>query len=534
MIRKISRFNFYKNLEVNQIQFALIYSLLTLVLYHQPLFAFTFSKIEYPSFNGAMILLEITLAQFAAVFTLVILFSLLPKILKIFCIILLFTDALAFYFVFNYNVILDKTMIDNLFNTNLQEAGDLFSLKIIFYLILFGLIPSLFIAKVKIKKSSFVKKIIAVLMIFSLILALAFLNSKSWLWLDKNAKRIGGLTMPFSYIGNSIRYYKSNAQANQVQEKIPDAYFVDDKKNIVILVIGESARKANFSLYGYQRATNPLLAKDDVVTIQNAKSCTTYTTESIKCMLSYQGSKTSNSKSFEFLPHYLERSDINVLWRSNNWGAPQLKITHEEKNDDIRKECKDNCKNITNDEILLYNLDNILKKNLQKNNFIVLHQSGSHGPLYYEKYPQNFEIFKPVCKSVELQKCSKEELVNAYDNTIIYNDYFLHKLINILRQFKKKSITMIYISDHGESLGEYKFYLHGTPYKIAPDFQKEIPFIIWMSDEFKKQHNITSDNIKSMQQGEHSQDNIFPSIMGAFGLRSDFYDKELDIFSKKK
>jgi lipid A ethanolaminephosphotransferase len=217
------------------------------------------------------------------------------------------------------------------------------------------------------------------------------------------------------------------------------------------------------------------------------------------------------------------------LWRSNNWGAPKLDIKREQKANDIFKTCKEKCETLGHDEILLYGLESELKNHSRENMFVVLHQVGSHGPLYYEKYPQNFEIFKPTCKSVQLQNCTHEELINAYDNTIAYTDYFLHKLILLLSSLKKTSSVMIYISDHGESLGEYNFYLHGTPYSIAPDFQKQIPFLIWMSDEFKRRHHLTNKDLTQFAK-DYSQDNIFHSVMGAFGMRSGIYDKKLDVF----
>jgi lipid A ethanolaminephosphotransferase len=161
---------------------------------------------------------------------------------------------------------------------------------------------------------------------------------------------------------------------------------------------------------------------------------------------------------------------------------------------------------------------------------VVLHQSGSHGPAYHTKYPREFEYFKPVCKSVELSKCTHEELVNAYDNTILYEDYFLHRVIGVLEQLRDTAALLIYVSDHGESLGEYGMYLHGLPYLIAPDVQKDIPFVIWMSDEFIRRKAVEIDRLES--QRVHSQRDVFHSVMGAFSMHSDAYMGEYDIFSK--
>ena len=179
-------------------------------------------------------------------------------------------------------------------------------------------------------------------------------------------------------------------------------------------------------------------------------------------------------------------------------------------------------------EVLLYNLEQELRNSSQDKTFVVLHKHGSHGPSYYKNYPDKFTTFKPVCTTVDLQKCTNDELVSAYDNTIVYTDYFLDRVIKLLKTFQQPTV-MIYMSDHGESLGEYGLYLHGTPYSVAPDVQKKVPFIVWMSDEFKKEKGIDNNDIVN---GSHySDDNVFPSVMGAFGMMSDIYKKQFDIFN---
>ncbi len=530
---KILQYIKLQNLNCSSIAFALLYSAVALILYHKPLFSFALANVDYHSFNGLIILLELAIAQFVSVFLLVTILSFAPIIVKPLCIFLLIGNAVGYYFINNYNVILDRTMMGNVFNTDFGEASELYHPKLLLYILLLGILPSTIIARIKIYKATTLKRFATMIIAILFTFIFAYANSKSWLWFDKNAKSLGGLALPSSYIGNSLRYYSLIAKKNRKETKIPDAHFLNSNKTTVVLVIGESARKANFSLYGYQRNTNPYLAEDGVVAMRDTKSCTTYTTESIKCMLSHLGSHGSLSSSYELLPTYLQRQNVNVFWRSNNWGEPKINVAQYERVEDISRKCQgDDCKSLVSyDEILLYQLDTELKKHLHENNFVILHQAGSHGPLYYSKYPAQFAVFKPVCKSVELQKCSYDELVNAYDNTILYTDYFLHSTISLLRSLKDTSSVLIYISDHGESLGEYNFYLHGAPYTIAPNLQKEIPFIVWMSDRFKKEHNLTNADLAKRQ--HNSQDNIFYSVMGAFGARSEFYNQELDIFNKK-
>lgn len=519
-----------RRIECGVVPFALAYSAFTLLAFHAPLLHFAVKNVDPLSYSGLAILGGLVLAQLAVIFILVLLLSFIPPLLKPVAALLLVANSVALYFVAKYNVILDRTMMGNVFNTNYGEAAELWSPQLPVYLLFLGILPAVFLLRTRIRPAPALKRAGLALAALAAVAAFGYLNSKTWLWFDKNSKRVGGLTMPLSYVGNSIRHYRHQAFLNGVDEKIPDARFTDGGKTTVILVIGESARAANWSLYGYGRNTNPLLAADGAAAMPAARSYTTYTTESIRGMLAHLGRKTPARTLYESLPSYLQRHGVNVLWRSNNWGEPRLKIARYEKADDLRKACGQACAGGRYDDALLYGLREELAGRQSANNFIVLHQTGSHGPLYSTKYPARFEVFRPPCKSVDLQKCTPAELVNAYDNTILYTDYFLHEVISALRSLKGTSSVMIYMSDHGESLGEYNFYLHGAPYTLAPDVQKDIPFIVWMSDEFKRRHGLRTSDLPAAS--PHSQDNIFNSVMGAFGMQSDFYNKDLDIFSR--
>jgi lipid A ethanolaminephosphotransferase len=248
-------------------------------------------------------------------------------------------------------------------------------------------------------------------------------------------------------------------------------------------------------------------------------------------MLSHEGSSVSSRTSYEPLPNYLQRHSVDVLWRTNNWGEPPLKVHTYERLENIQRSCAPKeCSQIGFDEILLSGLKERIALSNSTNTFIVLHLTGSHGPAYYAKYPRDFERFNPVCKSVELQKCSNDALVNAYDNTILYTDHILARLISTLEDFSDTASTMIYISDHGESLGEYGLFLHGAPTSIAPDVQTNIPFLVWMSKKFQKENALTTEALSS--KSAYTQDYVFHSVMGAFGLRSNIYKSEFDIFNK--
>jgi lipid A ethanolaminephosphotransferase len=514
--------------------FALIFATLNVILYHKPLADFIFANLNIATTDGILIFIEVFLVELLLSYVLIIVLSFIPYITKPLVILVFLGNSIAVYFVSSYNVILDKIMMGNVINTNFEEATDLYNYKVILYFIFLGIIPSLLIYKIKInKKTSIIKRIAFIILPIILVASFLYANSKTWLWLDKNLKILGALSMPFSYSINSLRYQipKWTSDSKEYSLQAPD--FINNNNITVVLVIGESARSANFYLYGYNKNTNPLLrANKNVIALPNATSCATYTTAGLGCILSHLGEKSNGlSKNYETLPTYLKKYGIKTIWRSANWGEPKIDVDLYQKKGDISKLCQGDCKNSEYDEFLLYGLEDLIKQNINHKTFIVLHQSGSHGPSYYNKYPQNFEKFTPVCKSVELKEnCTQQDLINAYDNTILYTDYFLNSLINILQKFKGTPTVMLYISDHGESLGENNVYLHGLPNFMAPNFQRDIPFIVFMSDEFKKLYNIK--NINTQQ--TYSHDNIFYSVMGALGLRSGFYKPNLDIFNVEK
>jgi lipid A ethanolaminephosphotransferase len=342
---------------------------------------------------------------------------------------------------------------------------------------------------------------------------MAFANSSNWLWIDKNSKTLGGLAMPWCYSVNIGLFYAHKSQENEKEILLPNATIKDNQKSVVVLVIGESARRQNFSLYGYNKNTNPLLSKTSNVFHFDATSCATYTTAGVKCILQHK----DTDDLYEILPNYLFRNNVEVIWRTTNWGEPPIHIKNYQGRDTLMRYCKENCEY---DEILLAGLKEQIIASKKNKILIVLHSSTSHGPTYSKKYPPQFEAFKPVCNSVELSKCSQTELMNAYDNTIVYTDYILSKVIEDLKQLKEYNSTMLFVSDHGESLGEKNLYTHGLPMSIAPKEQYEIPFIVWVSDGSKQlKPNKTL-----------SQNHVFHSVLNFLGIESPVYDEGMNIF----
>lgn len=497
--------------------FALLISFVNLVLYHLPFYKFVCNNIDLKSSNGILLLISLTvLALFLNALVFYIGLFLLRNVGKWILVVFFNINAIAVYFVNTYGVIIDKSMIGNVINSNFEESSSFFSFTLIVYIIFLGILPSILLFKIKTDKVKVKSFLVRVFLTLFCLLSLAYANSTNWLWIDKNSKTLGGLAMPWSYVVNTISFYNSKHTKNKEQILLPDAKLKDNKKSITVLVIGESARSQNFSLYGYEKDTNPLLSKIDNVHSYKAESCATYTTAGIKCILEYK----NTGKLFEILPNYLFRNDIEVFWRTTNWGEPTVKIKNYQNKGDLRKICEGG--DCDYDGVLLSGLKEQILASTKNKILVILHTSTSHGPTYYKKYPPEFNKFTPVCKSVELANCTQEELINAYDNTIVYTDYILASLIGELKQLEEYNSSMIYISDHGESLGENNLYMHGLPVSIAPKEQLDIPFIVW-----------NSDNSRKLKENEVlSQHNIFHSILDFLAIDSPIYDENMSIYKK--
>jgi len=522
---KASSLNVQGHSDWSASKFIVVVTLANMIIYHIPLYSFLTNNLNYLSIGGIATFITALVALFAITFLILSLVTIIvPPLIKPFCMILALTNSIAVYFVVTYHVILGKNMMGNAFNTRATEAMDLFHPMLLVYIFFLGVIPSFLLLKMRMNKVRRLRLLLHTLGILLVTLVIAYLNSASWLWFDKHAKHLGGIVMPWSYTINAIRY--QGAQSNAPAKLLPKAVFNNNQKMLVVLVIGESARSHNFSLYGYNRATNPLLEKDGVVALKQTQSSSTYTTASVASILSHNGSHGV----YEPLPSYLKRHGADVIWRTSNWGQPHIDVNSFQTEGELVGQCEG--KGCSYDEVLLTGLKTRIQSSDKQKIFVTLHTKGSHGPSYYMKYPKKFEVFTPVCKSVELSNCSNQELINAYDNAILYTDYFLDKTIKLLKQLKDIPTLFIYISDHGESLGEYGLYLHGTPFSIAPEVQKNIPFIIWTSDSFKKLARYQG--LVLNLDGPYSQHNIFHTVMGAFDMHSPIYKPSLDLLKIKK
>ncbi len=475
----------------------------------------------------------------------VVLTSVMILLFSIFCakytvkpilIIILLASSLASYFMNEYSIVIDDSMIQNIFETDIKESLDLFSFRLVLYFLLAGILPSVFVLKVNVKYGSLKTGWLSRLKIISGTLVIIFLMllpfSKFYTSFLREHKPLRYYTNPTYYLYSIGEYIGGSLQSDEISikpigtdAKIPET---DTDRELIILVIGEAARADRFSLNGYQRETNPLLEKEDAITFPNMYSCGTSTAVSVPCMFSIYNRweySDKKAKSTENVLDVLRHAGVHILWRDNNSDSKDvaLRVAYEDfKDPNNNPICDVECR----DEGMLEGLQEYIDNQKQGDILIVLHQMGNHGPAYYKRYPKHFEKFTPTCKTNQLEDCTEEEINNAYDNAILYTDYFLSKVIRLLKQNSNRfESAMLYLSDHGESLGENNLYLHGLPYFMAPEAQKHIAAIMWFGNGFK----IDKDAVKNNASKNYSQDNLFHTLLGLMEIDTEVYDNNMDI-----
>jgi lipid A ethanolaminephosphotransferase len=403
------------------------------------------------------------------------------------------------------------------------------------HIFFFGIIPSIIIYFIEIGYGSFKKdfliRIFSIAVAFLIVAVLIFVNFKQISFITRENKNLNRHITPlytlFSTYELGALFLQSEIKFTKLGE---DAELIKtNKKTIGIMVIGETARSDRFSLNGYQKETNFYLKNKEVFSFKNTISCGTTTAYSVPCMFFLNGEKNytqSKAKNQSNVLDVLSFAGVKTIWVNNNSSCKSVCKRIETIN--ITKDSGGEDKNIILDEKLLDTTSEILKNN-KGDILIVLHSMGSHGPRYYKRFPEKFAKFKPFCNNDTPQNCSKDELNNAYDNTILYTDYVLSKLIDILKEKEEYNTFMFYASDHGESLGENGIYLHGLPKKIAPKEQTDFAMILWFSDQMIKNQNINSSKIKNMANKQLNHDYLPHTLLNLFKIQSSVYKKEFSL-----
>lgn len=512
---------------ISLLTFSCIVSIGTLLLYNIPFFNYAADHTNEGAGGKVLLLVSLVVIMLVVNFMMTYLVMFLMRIVgRILLAILSVINATATYFILTYSVIIDDTTVGNVFNTRYSEASGFFSWGLWLFIIGFGVLPALWCLLQPVVMGKAKKMGICCGTSLLIVIVMILVNINQTLWISKHDTELGGLLQPWSYLVNTARLTHSKLY-NQAEEiKLPDGQITDDEKAVVVLVIGESARKANFQLYGYQRDTNPLLSKQEGLRAYQATSCATYTMAGVKAILE----PVNSSDLYELLPNYAFRTGADVSWRTSNWGEPPIHIDEYLTTGALGDKYPG--KNDGFDGILFEGLRERIESSKKNKVLIVLHTSTSHGPSYASKYPKEFEVYKPVAKNVEEGEKNIGMLINAYDNTIRYTDYLLDSLINTLRSLNDWNSAMIYVSDHGESLGENKLFMHGLPMKLAPKVQYEIPFLVWTSENFRTYKKVSdkADEPEGELPAVIEQHYVFHSVLNLLSIHSPAYNEDYDVF----
>lgn len=460
---------------------------------------------------------------------------------------LVFIGGFAAYAVNTLGVLITSDQIQNLMQTDIAEARDTWSWHLLTWTLGMTVVPIIVILMMKIKPEPIIRqllhKVIASVVSLAMVLGLLFVFYVDFAAIFRENRDLKGMISPQNMIASFASYYKKKAP----KENLPLVVYGEDAvmqkaqatslPKLMVLVVGETARAENFSLNGYSKNTNPKLSQQDILNFSRVSSCGTATAVSVPCMFSGMPRKEYEERLAshrEGLLDIAQRAGYQVTWIDNNSGCKgtcdrvnQFKIPEPLQ----QKWCKDKeCF----DDILIDSFKAYLATIPQDDNrprLIVLHQMGSHGPAYYKRVPAQFKVFKPTCDTNAIQGCSREALLNTYDNTLLYTDYVLDSLIETLKNTTKYQTALWYLSDHGESTGESGMYLHGAPYAIAPTQQTHIPMLMWFSTVWQHQ---AKQQIKCLaQQGrkELSQDNLFPTMLSLLDVKSKVIDPNNDMLA---
>lgn len=479
----------------------------------------------------------------AAAFFLVLQAFAFPRLLKPVLAMLFMTAAGVSYFASAFGVMMDHAMIANVLQTDTHEAGDLMNVSFLMHMAVYGVLPSVLALLLPVRSHGFKREAMqragALAASLLVIGASGALFYQDYAVLVRGHREIRFMINPSAAIYGAARYATAVPAAmasefKHIADHAERAPSRDGRKTVIVLVVGETARADHFSLNGYGRETTPELAARDVVSFGEVRSCATSTAESVPCMFSDLGRggySSAEAASRENLLDIAVRAGVDVLWLENN------------------SSCKGVCARVPTrtaweysdpaycaggeclDDVLVDQLKFTLARN-ERDLLVVFHQIGSHGPAYYKRSTPAYRSFQPVCETSEIQSCSQEQIVNTYDNSIRYTDHILADIIDTLsRSSDRFDTALLYVSDHGESLGEGGLYLHGLPYMFAPDAQKHVPMIFWASPGYREAASLDKGCLAAESSSEFSHDNLFHSMLGLFDIETDAYRSEMDIFA---
>jgi len=454
--------------------------------------------------------------------------------------------AAAAWFMEKFGVIIDTDMIRNAAETTSAEAGHLMTPAYLEYMLIYAILPSLLIAGVRIKHRTFGAKLkwnLAVIIPMLLTaLAMTIWQYPAIASTMRNNRIVIKTLNPITPIISTVKFVvredtnkKIVAEPLDLDAKQGARVEHTGKPVVTIIVAGETARAQDFSLGGYERKTNPELEKRDIVFFRNTSSCGTATAVSIPCMFSLLGhADYTHDKGLaqQNLLDVLAHAGVAVEWWENNTGDKGVALRSKMRNFSTENDPRYCVDTECLDQVMIDALGPWLD-NIKTNTTLVMHQLGSHGPAYYARYSEQERVFQPDCRTAEFADCTEAEIRNAYDNTIVATDRMLAQIIDMLAaRSDRLASTMVYMSDHGESLGEKGLYLHGMPYLFAPEEQTHVPFVLWLSESYSKLFGVKTACLAAEADQPVSHDNLFHTVLGLMDIEAAHYNQDLDVTTR--
>jgi lipid A ethanolaminephosphotransferase len=456
--------------------------------------------------------------------------------------------VLAMHYMQAYGVVIDPSMMRNALHTDAAETRELLSWRLGGDLLLYAALPIVLLVPAKValrpwrrrwRDRALLLAGAAVLLVVALLWQFQPLAA-----MTRNHKEMRYLVTPLNTLWSAGSVIAADArgaarprQAIGLDAAPGPGWATRERPRLVVLVVGETARAANWGLSGYARQTTPELAALAPINFSDVTACGTSTEVSLPCMFAPIGRRDYDEariRGSESLLHVAARAGVAVQWRDNQSGCKGVcdGLPHDSLNPaNAPGLCQgDRCW----DEGLLRGLDERLAalhgQRGATTQLLVLHMLGNHGPSYWRRYPAAFEHFVPACRNDDLGRCNDEEIVNAYDNALRYTDHVLATLIGRLAAHADSvDSAMLYVSDHGESLGEKGLYLHGVPYAIAPREQTRVPMVWWHSAGLARSAALDSDCLRQRAAAPVQHDHLFHTLLALLDVKTALYAAEQDV-----
>ena len=464
-----------------------------------------------------------------------------PRLWRGVLMVLIVVAAIAGHYIGGYGIYIDADMVRNVLNTDWREAHELVGWDVAVPLA--GALPALFlVSRIRLVPHTWRRMLVARIVLLLAMCLLGTLGAaaslRAMIAFVRNQREVRYLVTPANVIV-SLAKVVSEEPPGRARVQLPigeDATRVAaaeaHRPRLLVLVVGETARAANWGLGGYARQTTPELAGRDVVNYPDVRACGSSTEVSLPCMFSRYGRRHYDEaaiRGHQSVLHMLQRAGVRVLWRDNQSGCKGVCDGLEVEDLHARRDpglCDgDRCYDL----ILVDGLADAARRH-RGDQVVVLHMLGNHGPTYAERYPPEFARWRPACTTSDLGQCARSRIVNAYDNALLYTDHVLGATIDALAGMADYDTAMLYVSDHGESLGERGLFLHGMPYPIAPDEQLQVPMVAWFSPGWQRATGLDMACVRQHATAAYSHDNLFHTLLGLAGVQTRLYQPAMDLY----